>query len=254
MKHLSFLALTLSFALIFSAATAQTKRYIDLKVTLDTPYNGQKFMLNDTVYMDAVIQNLGPDTLRTTDSIAVYAISSDGNLEVLIDGSPYFHVYGNRKLAVGDTMHIYRPFYKAGSKKLCIVVTPYTDSLNSIWYGVANLLDTVYDNSTDCITLQIEPGTSVGQLSAGKLRVTSYPNPAASNVYFEINTPENATVKINILDITGRVVRASQYPALTQGEHTISMPTDGLADGMYIYRVEAADYSATGKINIAQSH
>ena len=83
------------------------------------------------------------------------------------------------------------------------------------------------------------------------------PNPFSSQTRIEIDIRESADVKIEVFDVTGRIVRAEALGRLNVGAHQLDFGgRDGsgrpLPSGVYFYRVNAGEASLTRKIVIAR--
>ncbi len=97
--------------------------------------------------------------------------------------------------------------------------------------------------------------TSVGGLPAitGLMLLPNRPNPFRSRTEFTVGLPEPSDVRIQVFDVTGRLVRALEWPERAPGWAKLTF--DGrdaaggpLGDGLYFYRVTAGRKSATGKM------
>ena len=68
-----------------------------------------------------------------------------------------------------------------------------------------------------------------------------FPNPASSEVNLCFDLPEAATVRIRMLDLTGRVVaEVSEHQVYSTGTHTLAIPTAALAQGAYLVELRTA--------------
>ena len=79
----------------------------------------------------------------------------------------------------------------------------------------------------------------------------AYPNPANSgdaiNVEFELGNATNASV--SLMDINGRVIETVEVFG-AQGLNTVKLSTGNLASGVYLYSLNAANYTATKKLMV----
>ena len=106
--------------------------------------------------------------------------------------------------------------------------------------------------------------SAVGKLAVAslpaKLELSVYPNPFNPTTIISFQLPEAGLVKLEIFDINGRNVGARLprpytvgfgesdlrwYPA---GTHQITFDGSGLPSGIYIYRLQAGDLTASGKM------
>jgi trimeric autotransporter adhesin len=76
----------------------------------------------------------------------------------------------------------------------------------------------------------------------------NYPNPfnPSTNIRFEL--PESVPVKLEVFTITGQRVAVLVNETRSAGHHTVSFDASLQTSGMYIYRLQAGAYSATGKM------
>jgi hypothetical protein len=79
----------------------------------------------------------------------------------------------------------------------------------------------------------------------------AYPNPFNPATTLKYNITERCTVNIVIFDILGRQIAEVENGIKEPGEYTAvwdSRKTGNVASGIYIYRVKAGKYTATGKM------
>ncbi|MCY4225001.1 MAG: S8 family serine peptidase [Bacteroidetes bacterium] len=67
---------------------------------------------------------------------------------------------------------------------------------------------------------------------------SNYPNPFADRTHLRMDLPWTAEVRVEVLDITGRVVFISSPKRMTAGwSNEVKINGDGLSAGIYLYRV-----------------
>jgi hypothetical protein len=76
-----------------------------------------------------------------------------------------------------------------------------------------------------------------------------YPNPAADIANFVITSNETSVASINVADLTGRIVSASNYK-VNVGENTVSLNVASFPVGVYFYTVTKGSNSVTRKLII----
>jgi hypothetical protein len=76
----------------------------------------------------------------------------------------------------------------------------------------------------------------------------NYPNPFNLKTSFEVTVKGKTDLRIEILDILGRKVKADQESVLSAGRHNISLDFGGLKSGIYFTRFSSEDFSATKKV------
>jgi hypothetical protein len=74
----------------------------------------------------------------------------------------------------------------------------------------------------------------------------AYPNPFANQVSFKYRLAEKGNVRIDILDINGRMVQTLQEPNATAGSHTVQWNPGSLAPGNYValFSVDGSTYQS----------
>jgi hypothetical protein len=84
---------------------------------------------------------------------------------------------------------------------------------------------------------------SVGRPGAiQKLNV--FPNPAAESINFSFISAGNYTAELQVMDITGKKI-SGETIAVSEGVNYFTLPVSGLCEGLYFYRIIAADSHAT---------
>ncbi len=121
-------------------------------------------------------------------------------------------------------------------------------TLNPVIHHVVHKNGTIYGG----VGIKETPSTKPTRLS-----VSSYPNPfnAATLVSFETNSTAN--VKVDVLDVTGRIVKTLTSGTLTAGAHSVIWDgTDdagkGVATGVYMCRVKAGDHVNSTKLTLVK--
>lgn len=99
-----------------------------------------------------------------------------------------------------------------------------------------------------CSTFKEGGDLSVNETSmAGNVQISVYPNPVKDNAQINITLNENANVRYQIFDISGRMVTSSELGYFVQGEHSVTVNTENLASGSYIICLQAGNKTETGK-------
>jgi len=131
-----------------------------------------------------------------------------------------------------------------------------SNSLNSVFtgdnaQGVWRLKITDFNNGNTGMVylwgIQINntPAIGIKNISSevpGKFKLEqNYPNPfnPVTNIKFSI--PKAGFVKMNVYDITGRLVKKLVNQNITPGIYTVDFDGSNLASGVYFYKLEASD-------------
>jgi hypothetical protein len=88
-----------------------------------------------------------------------------------------------------------------------------------------------------------------------KLHMSAFPNPANGGTTLSFTLPQRESVSLTIYDVSGRLVARIEAGSREAGPHEI--PWDGrstsgaeVATGMYLCRLDAGAYLATGKVTV----
>jgi hypothetical protein len=76
----------------------------------------------------------------------------------------------------------------------------------------------------------------------------NYPNPfnPATMIRFSLTSPSRVTLRV--YDVAGRLVRTVADERMEAGEHSLPFEVNGLASGVYFYRLKAAQFEKTRKM------
>lgn len=73
-----------------------------------------------------------------------------------------------------------------------------------------------------------------------ELKINSYPNPVISSLNLKITSPNDNTANIFIYDLNGRLIQQIDNSNIYKGTQQITLNTDGLTSGHYLYKVSFA--------------
>lgn len=76
----------------------------------------------------------------------------------------------------------------------------------------------------------------------------NYPNPFNPNTVISFSLPKESTVKLTIFDMSGREVSELINSTLTAGNYKINFDGNGVSSGIYFYRLNAGEFTATKKM------
>ncbi|MCX6641501.1 MAG: T9SS type A sorting domain-containing protein [bacterium] len=74
------------------------------------------------------------------------------------------------------------------------------------------------------------------------------PNPFNPTTAIRFDLPRNALVKLQIFDISGRLVSSLVDGQVTAGAHEVTFDASRLASGLYFYRIQAGEFTAVNKM------
>jgi hypothetical protein len=78
----------------------------------------------------------------------------------------------------------------------------------------------------------------------------NYPNPFNPNTIIRFNLPAAGHVLLKVFDMLGNEVRTLVNESRFQGTHSVEFKTEGLASGIYLYRIESGPFSEVKKMII----
>lgn len=134
-------------------------------------------------------------------------------------------------------------------------------------------IDTLFLEESDCVAIVLEAGLIGGPLTSwsyfdlvaaekiGEVGVDNFnqlhpkdfklfqnfPNPFNPRTTFSYQMPKSAMVKLSIQNITGQTVKTLVNEHQNAGFHSVQwdVPQSGISSGLYFYRLNAGEYSAT---------
>jgi hypothetical protein len=120
----------------------------------------------------------------------------------------------------------------------CMNMFTYDQSLKML--AVLNTIRTSILSSPACIAV------GVAEVNL-KSFISVYPNPVSDNIFVRFNLPKTEEMRIQLLDITGRVCLSQQQSVSSE---TISIPVQNLSIGVYQLSLSTKDGLASEKIAI----
>jgi glucuronoarabinoxylan endo-1,4-beta-xylanase len=70
----------------------------------------------------------------------------------------------------------------------------------------------------------------------------NYPNPFNPTTTIQYSVPEFTDVRLNVYDVTGRLVKTLVHQGQSAGTYTVSFNATALATGVYFYKLQAGSY------------
>jgi hypothetical protein len=92
----------------------------------------------------------------------------------------------------------------------------------------------------------------LNQMYTEPISAFNFPNPATDYTIFEYIVKCKCQVKIEILDLQGKLIETPANQVLGAGKYRTLFYTNNLSNGVYIYRVTMDNYSVTKKLIIAK--
>jgi len=78
----------------------------------------------------------------------------------------------------------------------------------------------------------------------------NFPNPFNPATRIAFSLPKSSVTKIDVIDITGRVVENLVNESLNAGEYVVNWNANNNSSGVYFYRITANGYSETKKMSL----
>jgi hypothetical protein len=80
----------------------------------------------------------------------------------------------------------------------------------------------------------------------------AYPNPAHGQTVIKYQLPKASSVKLQVYNITGQLVKTFDEGHRLAGYHQIGLSTQAMPNGIYFYRLTAGEFSATEKFMVVR--
>ena len=78
----------------------------------------------------------------------------------------------------------------------------------------------------------------------------NYPNPFNAQTSISYNLGAETDVTLEIFDVLGRQIETIVNETQAPGPHAVAWDASHVSSGMYFYRLQAGDYSATKRMTI----
>jgi hypothetical protein len=93
------------------------------------------------------------------------------------------------------------------------------------------------------------PITTLAEFNKNIIELNLYPNPSFGTICnLEIELIKAEKVKVQIFDISGKLVSSLNKGKLTKGKHTMEIPVLALDAGTYFVNISSGNTSATKKL------
>lgn len=125
------------------------------------------------------------------------------------------------------------------------IYTPTYTSVNFTTDGQQGTIETPFE-------LTLEAPLAVNNITEeGKFVLhQNIPNPFNDNTIIRFDMPRSERITLQVFDYTGKLIAQPVNEQLSEGSHTIQFNTDALARGIYFYRMQAGEFTATKRMII----
>ena len=113
----------------------------------------------------------------------------------------------------------------------------------------------IYNNAPGCNSqeeVELVCGVGVVEVGSRQSIVVSYPNPFSSQTTFNIRLENSARVNLKVFNNLGQAVATILDDPLEKGENQVMWDPEGLAPGIFFYRVSIDGQPLTGKLVIVK--
>ena len=93
--------------------------------------------------------------------------------------------------------------------------------------------------------------TSVSDIKTAN-DIVVYPNPATNYAKVRFSLAQKEEVSLTLINMIGQTIEISKSQTLFEGVNEININTQGLTNGLYIYRLKVGSDTISGKLNIAK--
>ena len=107
----------------------------------------------------------------------------------------------------------------------------------------------------DCLIIEMGSGRQFEEDDSGDAPASTsvslgsaVPNPFNPVTRISYYVPREMSVKLNVYDVKGRLVDTLVSGVSSVGEHTVQWQANGLASGIYFYRLEVGNFVQTKKM------
>ncbi len=95
-------------------------------------------------------------------------------------------------------------------------------------------------------------GTGVKENASSITELLIYPNPTSSQLTISFSLIKNSDVKVDVLDLTGRIITTVMNETATSGAVNKTVSTGSMAEGNYIVRITANGVVSQQKLSIVR--
>ncbi len=111
----------------------------------------------------------------------------------------------------------------------------------------ASLTGRIAKFNGDLVTAVVE---QISEIPQSFSLAQNYPNPFNSTTTIQFALAKRANVKLKVFDILGREAAVLVDEALEPGAYDVVFDANGLASGVYVYRIQAGAFVETKKLTL----
>lgn len=206
----------------------------------------------DTSHITVKITNNGTASLNTSDTIYYGAVGS----------ATVFALVPTATIASGGSQTFTNALYVRNSfdtltadrtLTFCLMLHPQSAiTKNSVPVPIT-YNDPNAANDTSCmqITFKKKPVTGIFEFNNNITQLSIYPNPATTDVKFDVTLDKDADINVVVKDISGRTIMTKAFGKISSGKSVpLNLDVHSLQAGMYLVEVIGESKLATGKFVI----
>lgn len=244
---------------------ANAQRNIQLQVSVDTPVTAFNIITGSTVVPVYRVLNIGPDTLRSTDTLAFQHPGLDTNSIINIWATANIPAGSAVKMSGVSLTILQTPF--AGIKTMFTatgafarILPPYMNNTKYAWYGWVRGITpksgtgTITFNavgSIDTAHIWINKSTGVVEFTASEKAIQLFPNPAVSTINFDYTFTTNKSATVSIVDVAGRTVMSKDYENQS-GTQRFTFDVASLQSGNYFLNFVVGGKTISNKFTVGK--
>jgi hypothetical protein len=206
---------------------------------------------HDTAYITIKITNNGPASLNTSDTIYIGAPGSPTVFDLIPTGT----IAPGGSQTFPNRLYIRHAIDTLTSNltfSSCLMLHDQTDITKGGNPVPVTYNDPVATNDTSCmsITFKKKP-TGIFEIADYGKQLSIYPNPATTEVKFDVNLDKGENIKVSVKDIAGREVMNKDFGMIVSGRQVqLGLDVSKLQSGIYFVEVNGTQKIATGKFVI----
>ena len=220
--------------------------------TLDSARSDARLRMNSYSLdnVEAIQMQIG-DTLKYALSYANYGNGIARNVRIVFPTTPSFKPIGATSctmdsIGVNDTVHIPVNLEFLGKQQSTDEYSYYAPAISWISSGIS------YQREHKMLVDFQKTITDVAHTSSPVPRrfelYQNFPNPFNPSTTIKYDLPKESRVKIVVYDVLGREVARLADEMKKAGSYQVVWDANRLASGVYFYRIQAGNYSATKKL------
>jgi hypothetical protein len=173
-------------------------------------------------------------------------VGGDGEFQEAVYGSIAREVDGS-----APTSHVHLVYQRDAAPYVSTVFAGApaagTVGAQQAWNQDANNIpfinDIIYADVSDILT----PVASIKENKLS-LEVGVAPNPASDYVVLSFNMPKSESIRFEMMDVLGKVVKTVDFGTLVAGPTTQTLDISKVPAGAYMFTLSSASYVSTGKV------